>query len=76
MKNAGRRLLSRLQGRAFLGVLLSGTGTAHAYTDTEVHYLLQLNELQVPGSDETKLNLGNEVCVALRAGDRCEHGAA
>jgi hypothetical protein len=35
-----------------------------------VHYLFQRNELQVPGSDQTKLNLGNEVCAALRAGDR------
>jgi hypothetical protein len=55
-----------------LGALLigGGTGTAHAYTDSEAHYLFQLNELQVPGSDQTKLNLGNEVCAALRAGDR------
>jgi hypothetical protein len=55
-----------------LGALLfgGGTGTAHAYTDNEMHYLAQLNELQVPGSDQTRLKLGNEVCVALRAGDR------
>jgi hypothetical protein len=55
---------------AILGALLSGTGPAHAYTDSEMHYLLQFNELQVPGSDQTKVNLSNEVCVALRPGDR------
>jgi hypothetical protein len=65
-------LLGLMAALALLGAALSGTGTAHAYTDNERNYLLQLGPdmLQVPGSDQTKLNLGNEVCVALRAGDR------
>jgi hypothetical protein len=52
------------------GALVLGTGTAHAYTQNEVQYLVQLNELQVPGSDQTKLDWGNDVCAALRQGDR------
>jgi hypothetical protein len=63
-------LLGLMVALAILGALLSGTGIAYAYTGSEVHYLFQLNELQVPGSDQSKLNLGNEVCAALRAGDR------
>src|SRR6476620_7084009 len=61
-----------LPGLALTGAMLGatlfdgGTGTAHAHTDSEAHYLFQLNELQVPGSDQSKLNLGNEVCAALR----------
>jgi len=39
---------------------LSGTGTAHAYTDNERNYLFQLGPdmLQVPGSDGDKLQNG------------------
>jgi hypothetical protein len=50
--------MSRL--RRALGAALSGTGTAHAYTDNERNYLFQLGPdmLQVPGSDGDKLQNG------------------
>ena len=50
--------------------LLSGTGTAHAYTDNEQNYLFQLGPsmLQVPSSDEAKLTNGYKVCADLKSG--------
>lgn len=70
-----RRLRGALLGLtvnlATLGALLfGGTGTAHAYTGDEQNYLYQLgpSALQVPGSNEGKLNNGYMVCTDLRNG--------
>jgi Protein of unknown function (DUF732) len=61
-------LLGLMAVLAFLGAALSGIGTAHAYTDSEQQYLMQLNELQAPGSDQTKLANGYAICDELRGG--------
>ena len=60
--------LIRSRLRRALGAALSGTGTAHAYTDNERNYLFQLGPdmLQVPGSDGDKLKNGYVVCDYLR----------
>jgi hypothetical protein len=63
-------LLGLMAVLALLGAALSGSGTAHAYTDNERNYLFQLGPdmLQVPGSDQTKLATGYAICDELRGG--------
>ena len=55
---------------AMLGALLlgGGTGTAHAYTDSEQQYLMQLSLEQVPVANDIKLNNGYPACNHLRNG--------
>src|SRR6185312_12353236 len=55
-----------------LGAFLfgGGTGTAHAYTDSEQNYLFQLGPemLNLPGPNDIKLKAGYAVCDYLRGG--------
>lgn len=52
-----------------LGAALSGgVGTAHAYTDNEQHYLMQLSVEQVSGANDIKLDNGYTACNHLRNG--------
>jgi hypothetical protein len=67
LKNSGP-LIGLTATLALSVAAFSGTGTAHAYTDSEAHYLIQLNEEQVPGESDIKLNDGYAACNHLRNG--------